>query len=44
MPKKLRQHPKFTGVYTNNNREKLKIYTLNFDKGRTIYGEKNSRR
>ena len=40
MPKKLRQHPKFTGVYTNNNREKLKIYTLNFDKGRTIYGEK----
>lgn len=40
MGKKVKQHPKFTGIFANLNRDKPKIYTINADKGRTIYGER----
>lgn len=36
----IRPHPKFTNIYISGSAEKLKLYTKNLDKGKTIYGER----
>jgi fibrillarin-like pre-rRNA processing protein len=40
MAKKIKRHPKFFGIFSVAGRDKVHIYTLNLDKGKTIYGEK----
>ncbi|MHA1729822.1 MAG: fibrillarin-like rRNA/tRNA 2'-O-methyltransferase, partial [Promethearchaeota archaeon] len=39
MPKRLRKHPKFDGVFISDTKYRQKIFTKNLDKGKAIYGE-----
>lgn len=36
----IRKHQKFDGVYFSGSKQQQRIYTINADKGRSIYGEK----
>lgn len=38
----IRNHPKFDGVFVSGGHDIQHIYTVNLDKGRTIYGEKTT--
>lgn len=36
----IRNHPKFPGIFISGGKDNQRLYTMNLDKGRTIYGEK----
>ena len=36
----IRKHPKFENIFISGNRERMRYYTKNIDKGKTVYGEK----
>ncbi len=37
---RFRKHPKFEGIFTSGMKERQRIYTINMDRNRVVYGEK----